>query len=163
MPDWVIQTLAERPEALEQLALWHHEQCLRQGLTASTLPRRRAYLERHLGRQPLPVTLVARYGNGSVVGCVSLVRYRTTHSANARVWLSNLYVDEPHREKGLGRALVERAREYAGKVGLSELWLFTETEEQVNYYRSLGWTRAGNARVGRGAVTIMKSSTAAAR
>lgn len=150
-PEPVIQSLDRCPDALEQLAHWHHQQCLQQGLTASSLPRRRHYLAGHLGPEAIPVTLVASR-QGLVLGCVSLVRHGTGEAPD-RVWLSNLYVDEAHRRCGLGTQLLASAQDYARDLELPAIWLFTD--RQSEYYRARGWQRAGDARVGGGSVIIM--------
>ena len=154
MDQSVIQPLSLHPEALDQLALWHHQECLRQGLESS-LERRRAYLARHLGPEPLPYTLVAVEGS-EPIGCVSLVRYRSAASPSSpqsRVWLSNLYVVESRRRRGLGQNLLDGALNHARQLHLSQLWLFTD--RYTDYYQKRGWQPEGRARVGRGEVQIM--------
>ena len=154
MDQSVIQPLSLHPQALDQLALWHHRECLRQGLESS-LERRRDYLARHLGPEPLPYTLVALEGTESI-GCVSLVRYQSATSPSSpqsRVWLSNLYVAEPHRRRGLGQKLLESASSHARQLHLPQLWLFTD--RHIDYYQKRGWQPEGKARVGKGKVQIM--------
>jgi len=149
-----ITSLSRHPAALDQLALWHHRECLRQGLDSS-LERRRTYLQKHLGPQPLPLTLVALDSAARPLGCVSLVRYSSAASSRPRVWLSNLYVVASHRRRGLGQRLLDSALERAGQLPLSHLWLFTS--EQVDYYLSRGWRPMGKAHLG-GGVQIMNIS-----
>lgn len=154
MDDVLILPLSRNPAALNQLAIWHHEQCLRQGLESS-LERRRAYLARHLGPEPVPQTLIAQDKSGQVLGCVSLVRYKSALAPGAvRLWLSNLYVDSNHRRQGLGNQLMLSVLEQARQLQASEVWLFTD--QQSDYYRARGWQDAGNAKLGAGAVNIMK-------
>lgn len=147
-----IQPLSCAPAALEQLALWHHRECLRQGLESS-LERRRAYLAKHLGPEPLPFTLVALDAKAQPLGCVSLVRYSSAASPHPRVWLSNLYVVQAHRRLGLGQALLDRALEGARQLNLDQLWLFTD--QRIDYYRHRGWQTMGEARLGGSGVRIM--------
>lgn len=150
--DQLIQPLSRHPVALEQLALWHHRECLRQGLESS-LERRRDYLARHLGPQPLPYTLVAVEG-AELIGCVSLVCYSSATSPEPRVWLSNLYVVEACRRQGLGQKLLESALGHARQLQLPQLWLFTD--RQIGYYQKRGWRPEGKARIGKGEVQIMR-------
>lgn len=154
MKNFLIVPLSRNPAALNQLAVWHHEQCLRQGLESS-LERRRAYLARHLGPDPLPMTMIAQDRSGQVLGCVSLVRYKSALAPGAiRLWLSNLYVDSNHRRQGLGHQLMLNVLEQARQQHASEVWLFTD--QQSDYYRARGWRDAGNAKLGAGSVNIMK-------
>lgn len=154
MDEFLFLPLSRNPAALNQLAVWHHEQCLRQGLESS-LERRRAYLARHLGPEPIPLTLIAQDRSGQVLGCVSLVRYKSALAPGAvRLWLSNLYVDSSHRRRGLGNELMLSVLDRARQQRASEVWLFTD--QQSDYYRARGWRDAGNAKLGAGSVNIMK-------
>lgn len=154
MNEILILPLSRNPAALNQLAIWHHEQCLRQRLKSS-LERRRAYLARHLGPEPIPLTLIAQTPSGQVLGCVSLVRYKSALAPGAvRLWLSNLYVDSSYRRQGLGNELMLNVLEQARQQKASEVWLFTD--QQSDYYRARGWQDAGNAKLGGGSVNIMK-------
>lgn len=135
---------------LETIAGWHHEHCLARGLS-SRLDRRLEQLQRHLTADPFPVTLVARKGEAALGG-VSLVRYETGAGAGERLWLSNLYVCQSARGRGLGSVLVEKACRYAHEQGETELWLFTD--QQQEFYRRRDWQPAGDARISRAEVDI---------
>lgn len=111
---------------------------------------------------PLPVTLLAREGERAL-GCVSLVHYHSAAKRRAtgtntveRVWLSNLYVLEPLRGRGLGNALINGARDYARQLGVKALWLFTD--EWQDFYRKRGWCEVGDARVSGSNVAILSLS-----
>jgi len=147
-----IQPLSHHPAALDQLALWHHRECLRQGLESS-LERRRTYLAKHLSLDPLPVTLVALGAKDEPIGCVSLVRYSSAARPQARIWLSNLYVLEAHRRRGLGQRLLNSALQRARQLNLRHIWLFTD--RQFDYYARRGWQAVGEACLGSDGVQIM--------
>lgn len=147
-----ITPLSRHPAALDQLALWHHQECQRQGLSSS-LERRRAYLAKHLCPEPLPLSLVALDSKGEPIGCVSLVRYNSAASPQPRVWLSNLYVLEAYRRRGLGQRLLDSALQKARQLKLTQIWLFTD--RQFDYYARRGWQAVGQACLGPGGVQIM--------
>lgn len=87
----LIKPLEYLPEHSGQVAIWHHQECERQGLRSS-LALRRQRLELHLQQRTLPKTLVAQLA-GEPAGCVSLVRYALGQSdAASPLWLANLFV-----------------------------------------------------------------------
>lgn len=135
---------------LDTIALWHHEHCLSRGLTSS-LDRRTEQLHRHLTSDAIPVTLIARTGT-KVLGSVSLVRYKASAGGGKRLWLSNLYVPESLRGRGLGSVLVDKACRYAHEQGETEIWLFTDNQQA--FYQKRGWQPGGEARVSQSDVDI---------
>ncbi|UZJ42898.1 GNAT family N-acetyltransferase [Marinimicrobium sp. C6131] len=135
---------------IDAIAHWHHEHCLARGLTSS-LERRAEQLHRHLTREAIPVTLIARKGT-EVLGSVSLVRYQASAGGEQRLWLSNLYVPEALRGEGLGSVLVDKACRYAHEQGETELWLFTDNQQ--DFYQKRGWQPGGEARVSQSDVDI---------
>lgn len=152
----VIEPLRD-PRLLATVAGWHHRHCVQKGIHSS-LERRQAQLQTHLSSdKPLPVTLIAQKGEHAL-GSVSLVQYRSPaapfrKSTGGRVWLSNLYVREPLRGRGIGDALINQARAYARKHGVVTLWLFTD--EWQDFYRKRGWREAGDAQLSGSNVAIL--------
>ncbi|MCB1561600.1 MAG: GNAT family N-acetyltransferase [Xanthomonadales bacterium] len=60
----------------------------------------------------------------------------------ARIWILNdLFVDESHRQRGAGRALLEAAQAYAEDDGAAALQLETQRTNSVaqSLYTRLGW------------------------
>lgn len=52
-------------------------------------------------------------------------------------WLSNIYVDEAYRNKGVARILLQKVKETAKKqLDFSELYLYTE---HIGLYEKFGW------------------------
>lgn len=101
----------------------------------------RAFLEARLERGD-SVVYLAR-DSGRAVGFVQL--YPTFSSVRMRrLWILNdLFVDPSARGRGVGRRLMERAREHAEETAAAGLILETEKSNQAAaaLYRSLGWTR----------------------
>jgi GNAT superfamily N-acetyltransferase len=154
--------LQHKPEHFAQVAIWHHQECERQGLQ-STLAIRQQRLLAHVQQQRLPKTVIALRA-GQLLGCVSLVHYsyrnRESHPKLANdhpVWLSNLYVPERHRRHGLGNLLIEAVKKYAREeLGLTELWL--SAAEYTDYYRKRGWQIVRRTRLGGRSVNVMRTT-----
>ena len=99
---------------------------------------------------------VAREANGAVTGTVQLdLEARPNGSHRAEVM--KLMVHSLHRQRGLGRALMQAAEEDARRLGRTTLVLDTRAgDPSEQLYRSMGWVRAGiipcYARSARGAL-----------
>ena len=55
-------------------------------------------------------------------------------------WLIDVFVAEPFRGRGVGRALLETVPENARNAGLTELYLYTT---HAGLYEKFGWTYVG--------------------
>lgn len=64
---------------------------------------------------PATRLLVARDGDGNVLGMLTLAVFRTP--TGIRAWIEDVVVDEAARGRGLGRALMQRALELAYAEG----------------------------------------------
>lgn len=155
-----ITPLKNSPEYFSQVALWHHQECERQGLK-STLELRRERLIKHIQSESIPKTFIATINN-ELVGCVSLVNYAYGRdSVRAKItetplWLSNLFVQPEYRNRGIGNQLIEKAKAYAQELKLTELWL-TATEF-TDYYQKRGWEISRKTRLGGRQVNVMRAS-----
>jgi N-acetylglutamate synthase-like GNAT family acetyltransferase len=153
-----ITPLKNSPEVFSQVALWHHQECERQGLK-STLELRRERLVKHIQSESIPKTFIATFNN-ELVGCVSLVNYAYGRdSVRAKItdtplWLSNLFVLPKFRNQGIGNQLIEKAKTYTRELKLTELWL-TATEF-TDYYQKRDWEIARKTRLGGKQVNVMR-------
>jgi N-acetylglutamate synthase-like GNAT family acetyltransferase len=153
-----ITPLKNSPDIFSNVALWHHQECVRQGLK-STLELRRERLVKHIQSESIPKTFIATLDN-ELVGCVSLVNYAYGRdSVRAKItdtplWLSNLFVQPKFRNCGIGNQLIEKAKSYASELKLTELWL-TATEF-TDYYKKRNWEIARKTRLGGKQVNVMR-------
>jgi N-acetylglutamate synthase-like GNAT family acetyltransferase len=153
-----ITPLKNSPEIFSRVALWHHQECERQGLK-STLELRRERLVKHIQSESIPKTFIATFNN-ELVGCVSLVNYAYGRDSirakiiNTPLWLSNLFVQSEFRNRGIGNQLIDKAKSYACELNLTELWL-TATEF-TNYYQKRHWEIARKTRLGGKQVNVMR-------
>ena len=147
-----ILSLRERPEAIEQLARWHFAQWGPYN-PANDVERRIAGLQRHLASQGVPQTFIAVDGE-TLLGSASLVAADLASRENLSPWLAAVYVDSPHRNRGVGAALVNRVVEEARSLGLPTLYLFTT--DRSAFYAKLGWQVVEETDWNGTAVTVME-------
>lgn len=157
VPD--VFVLEQKPEFFAQVAHWHHQECKDQGLTSS-LALRQQRLAQHVQDNPIPKTLIALCGK-QLLGCVSLVNYSYSNrerlsiaASESPVWLSNLFVLEKLRNRGVGNALIEAAKNYAQSLGVEELWL--SATDYTDYYHKRGWEMVRRTRLGGRSVNVMR-------
>ena len=104
----------------------------------------RRYL-RSIRRSPHAAVFVAEAPAG-VVGRLSLAR--DPHPASLHVADLGLMVAAGHRRRGIGRALLQRAVEWAREAGVSklELHVFPHNEPAIALYRAFGFVEEGYRR-----------------
>ncbi|MHC4593212.1 MAG: GNAT family N-acetyltransferase [Planctomycetota bacterium] len=92
-------------------------------------------LEQHLRRNP-GLSFVARSG-GKLVGAVLC-----GHDGR-RGYLSHLAVAPPFRQRGIGRALVDRCLAALGAAGIRKcnIVVFASNTAGLEFWDSMGWTR----------------------
>ena len=131
----IIQCLSEQPGFLETLAGWHHAQWgfLNPG---KTLEERLAEMQRHLEGRPIPRTFTAV--DGTLLGSASIIQHDMDTRMQWTPWLASVYVAPEHREQGVGGRLVRHVMEYANRIGVARLYLFTPDREA--FYLKLGWS-----------------------
>ena len=100
---------------------------------------------RALRRHPDGALIVADDA-GTVVGRLSLVR--DPHPSSAHVADLGLMVAASHRRRGIGRALLAAAEEWARGSGVSklELHVFPHNEAAIALYEGFGYEREGYRR-----------------
>jgi len=104
----------------------------------------RRYL-RAARRSPHAAVFVAETPEG-LVGRLSVAR--DPHPASFHVADLGLMVAASHRRMGIGKALLERALEWAGTSGVTklELHVFPHNEAAIALYESFGFVREGYRR-----------------
>jgi L-phenylalanine/L-methionine N-acetyltransferase len=104
----------------------------------------RRYLKA-IRRHPHAAVFVAE-NDGVIVGRLSVAR--DPHPASSHVADLGLMVAAAHRRRGIGRALLERAVEWAenAKVRKLELHVFPHNAPAIALYESFGFVREGYRR-----------------
>jgi RimJ/RimL family protein N-acetyltransferase len=102
----------------------------------------RRYL-RAVRRYPHAAVFVAEAEDGCVVGRLSIARDQ--HPASGHVADVGLMVDSAHRRRGIGRALLTAAVDWARGVGIRklELHVFPWNEAAIALYEDFGFVREG--------------------
>jgi putative acetyltransferase len=100
---------------------------------------------RAIRRSPHAAVFVAEAPEG-IVGRLSLAR--DPHPASAHVADLGLMVAKSHRRRGIGRALMEQAAEWARASGVSklELHVFPHNAAAIELYEGFGFEREGYRR-----------------
>jgi RimJ/RimL family protein N-acetyltransferase len=101
----------------------------------------RRYL-RSIRRHPHAAVLVAE-DDGAIVGRLSIAR--DLHPASEHVGDVGLMVARDYRRRGVGKALMEGAEEWARSAGIRklELHVFPYNEPAIALYEGLGYEREG--------------------
>ena len=98
-----------------------------------------------LAREPRPgsATFVAEL-DGEVVGFASVGRSRDDETANEGE-LYAIYLDPSCWDRGIGRALLERAEESMRAFGFERavLWVMEGNQRGERFYRAAGWESDG--------------------
>ena len=98
------------------------------------------YISERFNRRDSKI-LVAQEGNTELAGFVQLYPSFCSVSAVPILILYDLYVDHSHRGKGIGRLLMNAARDFAKDNGFRRLELSTAKDNHIgqSLYESLGY------------------------
>jgi GNAT superfamily N-acetyltransferase len=105
--------------------------------TGRTLDEDAAGLRGLLAGDELEAAFVAR-PRGQPIGSCLLVRNEIDPAHDLTPWLAGLVVEEGHRGRGIGAALVRTVEAHAIAAGVDTLHLYTWRARR--FYETLGWT-----------------------
>jgi GNAT superfamily N-acetyltransferase len=96
-------------------------------------------------RQIEQVTLVAERNEGPLLGMIDMEYHQRLGDHRPQARVNDLVVTDGARGEGVGRALLSRAQELAGKRGCFRMALVTAAwrEATVAFYEREGWQRYG--------------------
>ena len=79
--------------------------------------------------------------NNKIIGFISLVFYKSFLHKEGTALINELIVAESHRNKGVGKFLIEKAIELAKKRGMEEIEVGTELSNTVaqKFYKKVGF------------------------
>lgn len=149
---YTISHLREHPEWVSEIASWHHREWLkgyneshrlepfRAQDFADDVREREHNLRSHLSGTTVPATFVAYTDTGireQAIGSISVVYYQFSKHRKPSEWITNLFVLEEWRCRGVGEALLNTILHYAQCHNISQLRLYTRDKE--DYYRKRNW------------------------
>ncbi len=146
-----IEYLADRPEYVSTLAVWHRREWghLR---PEESVEARAAKLRAWSGHRQIPTVFVAT-AEDTLLGSAMLVAHDMDTRMQWTPWLAGVVVAPEHRRRGLGASLAEYAAAEACALGFRTLYLYTFNTEQ--YYARLGWEPIERDSYLGAAVTVM--------
>ncbi len=89
---------------------------------------------------PIPRWYLLMMGDEIIGGC-GLIANDFISRQDLTPWICALYVEEPYRHRGFGKALLEHARKEAGTLGYKKVYLCTDHQ---GYYEQYGWVHIAN-------------------
>ncbi|ESX94164.1 MULTISPECIES: GNAT family N-acetyltransferase [unclassified Mesorhizobium] len=104
--------------------------------TGRTLPEDAAGLRELFVGDGMEAAFVAR-DQGLPIGSCLLVRDEIDPAHDLTPWLAGLIVDQDHRGRGIGTALVRAVEAHAASAGVGKLYLYTWQARR--FYEALGW------------------------
>ena len=132
----IIEYLADHKDVIPTLARWSYEEWsyLHPERPLSDVQR---LISEGCNKEYIPISLVA-IDKGKVIGMISLKTSDFKARPKLSPWLAGLYVNKPHRRKGVGTKLVHEIEKLAALLGVSKLYLVTDDAEK--YYSKLSWS-----------------------
>lgn len=154
-----IEYLAEHKDIIPTLARWTYEEWsyLHPERTLSEVER---LISERSNRKHIPIALVA-IDKGKVIGMAELKTSDFKGRPDLSPWLAGLYVDIPHRRKGVGTKLVQEIEKLAARLGASNLYLITDDAEK--FYSELNWSVQERTVWQGHSVTVMEKDIACLR
>ena len=145
-----IEYLADRPEFVSALAVWHRREWgnLRPD---ESVEARATKLRAWSGHRQIPTVFIATVAE-TLLGSAMLVAHDMDTRMQWTPWLAGVVVAPECRGRGIGSCLAEHAATEACALGFATLFLYTFSTEE--YYARLGWERVERDSY-LGVVTIM--------
>lgn len=96
------------------------------------------YLDGLLSREDF--WAIAAFAEDEIIGGVTAHTLPMTRKESSEVFIYDIAVREDHRRKGVGRRLIQALREGAAALGVQEVFVAADNEDQhaLDFYRALG-------------------------
>jgi GNAT superfamily N-acetyltransferase len=147
-----ILNLKERPEFLETLCLWHHNQW--NGLNPNlSMTRRQVRMRYYLTNEFIPTTWIAIEGE-TLLGSAAIIANDMDTRMHLSPWMASVFVASEHRGRGIASQLIRHLMKMAKENDETPLFLFTPDAEAL--YIKLGWKPIETTEYRGKNVTVMK-------
>lgn len=131
-----IYYLADRREAISEIAKWYFEEWGKRAGDSSAADTRKR-LHAYLNRKQVPLLVMVVQEN-EIQGVAQLKFHEMDIYPDKEYWLGGVYVPPRHRGKNVATRLVRHMIEIADSLGIGTLFLQTEQLDGGLYAR-LGW------------------------
>jgi GNAT superfamily N-acetyltransferase len=150
-----IANIADHLDLIDTIARWHWEQWSR-AEAGGTVQSWADGLRRCTNRDRIPATYIALDGT-ELCGTVLLVTRDMSTHRELSPWVGGVFVSPAQRGKGIASALVRHAVGQAATMGVTRLYLYTESARGL--YEKLGWHAIAEDHYEGQPVTIMAIDT----
>lgn len=154
-----IANLADHLDSVETIGGWHWDEWGYRDASGSRESWITGMRER-TNRDRIPMTVVAlAIDSDELLGSVTLVDNDMITHPEWAPWIAGVYVRPDQRGQGIASALMRHAVEAAAAMGVTRLYLHTETARPL--YEGLGWQAIGEEVYEGELSTIMSIETGA--
>jgi GNAT superfamily N-acetyltransferase len=91
----------------------------------------------NMNAEPIPIALVAHDG-AAFLGTASVIASDLEERPQLTPWVAAVWVEPQHRARGIGGALVERAKRDCFALGIARAYLCARPA-LTSFYKRLGW------------------------
>ena len=148
-----IDLLKNHPQAIPKLANIWHEVLGKIWMPEIGIEEIEFWYHKELNDN-MPLAYVALY-NDLPVGTCSM-QLNGGIRPDLAPWLGDLVVDSAYQKQGIGKMLIDAAKNKARELGFSKLYLFAFDPTLPEYYSSLGWNTIGMDKFKGHPVTVME-------
>jgi GNAT superfamily N-acetyltransferase len=131
-------------------------------MTDEELGRMQAGFDEHAVEHGNPTETSERSGfvamdDARFVGCSSGLAYKKAVGYGNWFYITDLFVEKPFRNRGVGGELLRRLEERVVSLGIGNIWTWTAAYEAPGFYQKRGyeifcemddWYSSGHSRVG---------------
>ncbi len=149
----IIDLLKNHPECITKLAKIWHELLGKIWLPEIGIQEIESGYHDELN-DDLPLAYVALYDNLPVGTCS--LQLNDGIRPDLAPWLGDLVVDSAYQKQGIGKMLIDTAKNKARELGFSKLYLFAFDPTLPKYYSNLGWKTIGMDEFKGHPVTVME-------
>ena len=129
-----IINLKQKPEYLEELAIWHQQEWSNLN-PGQTLQDRILKMQAYLNNEFIPTTYVAV--ENQLMGSAAIIECDMEDRKELSPWLASVYVAPEFRRQGVGEKLVKEVMQQAREHGFKKLFLYTPDQEL--FYKKNRW------------------------
>ena len=148
-----VDYLANHVKFIPTIADWYFSAF---GTESSSIEKCTKIIQQRLNTTDLDICFLAFIEN-QIVGTVSLSANDIPKNPKMTPCISNLFVAEKYRHKGIGRYLIKYAKQKLKNMQFNKAYLYTTDESIYLWYELLGWNVIGDDIINFKKIKIMES------